>query len=128
MPQIKLTTGDLRNNYELVVGLVRDQQTGALRRWPAKFAYWLARMATKMKAEYDTSEAARIALAEQHGVKSEDGTQYVFADGGAAFTEGYSAVLATEIELDLPTVRVDSLENVEIEPSVLIALEKYLVE
>ncbi len=129
MTQTTLTAGELRNTYELIVSLIVNQQTGETRRWPAKFSYWLSRMTTKLKAEYETSEAARLALAEQHGVKSEDGKQYVFnAEGGAQFTEGYNAILATVIELDLPTVRVDSLENVEIEPAALVALDKFIVE
>lgn len=122
MTQLKLKTGEARAIFETVSGLVA-------RKWPVKLAYWLSRMVIKLQAEYEASEKARIALAEEFGTKSEDGTQFVFAgDSAAQFTTRLNEVLNTELELDLPQIAVTSFENIEIEPATLIALDKLIVE
>lgn len=129
MTQLKIKLGKLRAMHETAAALVTDQTTGASRRWPAKFAYWLARLIAKTTSEYEVSDKARIALAEELGEKSEDGLQYVFkGEAGQEFNVRYNALLDTDIEIDLPSVAIGSLENVEIEPAVLLLFDELVVE
>lgn len=129
MTQLKLKTGEVRAIFEAVARLANDQATGAMRKWPVKVSYWIARVITKLQAEYDASEKARIALAEEHGTKTEDGKLFEFgAEQAVAFNVGMTAVNETEIDIDLPQIAIGSFDGTEIEPGVLITLDKLVVE
>lgn len=129
MPQLKMKSGEARAIYETVAGLVTDQSTGAARKWPVKVSYWIARVVTKLQGEFDTSEKARLALAEEHGTKNEDGSLFEFTTESAVlFNAGMVAVNETEIDIELPQIAIGSFDGTEIEPRVLITLDKLIVE
>lgn len=129
MAQLKLKTREARVIFEAVAGLATDQTTGALRKWPVKVSYWISRVISKLKTEYDTSEKARVELAEEHGTKSEDGKLFEFsAEGAAAFHAGMLVVEGTEIDIELPVIGITAFDGTEIEPGLLIALDKLIVE
>lgn len=130
MTTIHTTTGKLRNIFTTINGLaIENPETGAQRKLPAKVSYWVARLLSKLQGEYELSEKARLALAEEFGVKNEEGTQYNFTEeSGAKFTARWNEILETEIELDLPTIRIDQLESIALEPGVFIALDTLVID
>lgn len=122
------TTGALRAIGDAVRALTVNPD-GSQSPRPAKLAYWLARTALKVQPEYDASEQARLALAEQFGTKSEDGTQYLFeGDQATLFNLALGDLMATEIEIDLPQISVAAFENIEVVPALMMALDPVLVD
>jgi len=129
MTTLNTTTGKMRVIHEALNSITMDPSTGTQRRLPAKLSYWIARVLTKLQSEYETSEKARLALAEELGTKTEDGQHFEFnAENAALFHSRFAEIQATELTLDLPTIRIDSLESVTIEPGVFMALEGLVID
>lgn len=95
---------------------------------PAKSAYRVAKAINLIKPELTAYEESRLKLAEQFGVKSEDGTSFQFdADGAASFSKGMADLGNEDVDLKLPTVTPDELGDIEIEPMHLAALDGVLI-
>lgn len=124
MPQIKMTVQEARVAYE---GLQRLHNM----KLPMKAAYWVTRLVTKLKSEYDTSETARVDLITELGTKVEGAEHFAIPTGTPEYEEfqgRFKEILETELDLDLPQLSIHHFGDTSIEPAVLAPVEKLLTD
>lgn len=128
MAQIKMTTGEMRAMAESMGLLTNNQETGRPLSLPFKVSYWASRIVMKLQKEYEVSEKVRTALAEQHGTKSEDGTRIEFkGESGKNFAAEFTEILNTEIEMDLPQIKMEQFEGLVLPAAVFSVYDKLIV-
>lgn len=101
---------------------------------PAKAAYWLARNGDKLDSELKAFEKTRIATLEKHCKRDKDGksiitkdNQYKLKDAKEFDTE-MRKLLEEEIEVDLKTISLESLDDVKLKTRDMIRLQKIIKE
>jgi len=120
---MKLTNGDIFFAAEPLKVLLRQ-------RFPIKTSLALTKMAHKLDAELKVIEEVRTGLFSKYGSPLPNG----FAapkDGDpnqAVFLKEHAELMAQEVEVDIEKLKVlDQLsDDAKIEPSVLMALEKFI--
>lgn len=98
---------------------------------PIKPGYWIAKATNLISTEVKIYDDQRLRLAAELGVKSEDGSTYVFSDENRPiFNSQIDELLAVEIELPIHPISVTSLgDSFMIEPAHLGSLiDTILVE
>lgn len=116
-------------NLATLVQITPALQALAGTKLPSKTAYRIAKCINLITPELKLFEEHRLKLAEEHGTRSEDGTQYQFANGAAeAFSAALQTLLDEEVAITLPTISPDDLGSAEIEPSHLAALDGIILK
>lgn len=129
MANIKLKVQEVRAMHENMGLLTNDQTTGQLMRWPTKIAYWISRVSIKLQGEYETSEKARVAAAEEFGTRTEDGQRFEFpGDAAEKFSAAMKELMDTEIEVDLMQIGLDQFDGREISPAIFVVFDKLITE
>ena len=123
---VTLTTNEARIAYEALMQL-------GFNKLPSKAAYWIARLQSKLKADYDASEDLRKKIILEQGidVPGRDGEKYINDKDVAAvlaFNEAWNPIGAELLTLDAPTLSVDSFGAMEIEPRYFAALMPFLLD
>lgn len=121
---MQLTNNEVWNSRESLLKLMDE-------RFPVKTAYELAKLARKLKDQYEVIEEVRNGLVSTYGEKNESGQVVVetTSKNWAKFLSELTELMDTEVEIvcskvDLPE-KVDE-KTIAIEPSVLVALEKFV--
>lgn len=121
---MKLTNNEVWNSRESLLKLMEE-------RFPVKTAYELAKLARKLKDQYEVIEDVRNGLVQTYGEKNASGQVVVetTSKNWAKFLSELTELMDTEVEIvyskvDLPE-KVDE-KTIAIEPSVLVALEKFV--
>ena len=90
---------------------------------PVTVSFRVAKAIALLQPELALYDKQRLSLAEELGVKTEDGTQFTFdADNGKSFVEQMEKLLQEEVPFTLPTFSEADLTDVTIEPRILVAL------
>jgi hypothetical protein len=125
MTNISITTKELRLAYQATQELSNTKL-------PVKASYWVSRVGSKLKADFEASEKERTALITEHGEVDEQGNSFIKSESKEAITAYITAWLAIEdtvVELSIvPTINIDLFGNVEIQPAILSALEHFITE
>lgn len=115
---MKLTAGEVFN----AVAAIRDL---GKERLPVKGAYWLNRVLHKLNPEYLAIDVQRNDLIKKHG-EEKDGKLQVLNGNLTLFMAEFGEVLAQEIEVDCPTIRLELLGDGEIPAALLVPLDKFI--
>lgn len=95
---------------------------------PAKTAFKLAKILKAWTSEAESYEKARVNTMQRLGTISEDGTQYTFeGENLVLWQKEHEELGATEVA-DSPKIKLEELGDIEIEASVLAALEGLILE
>lgn len=106
-----------------------SMQALAQTKLPAKVGYRIAKAINLARPELETYEAQRIKLAESMGRLSEDGQHYIFeGNTSSEFSEQLIAMGDEEVALEFPTITMEELGDVKIEPMHLAALDGILIK
>lgn len=92
---------------------------------PLAPALALRRIGLKVQAELKVFQGQSETFRKQF---AEEGQKRIGEDKVDAYNEAMNNLLQTEIELDIEPIQIKSLELKSIKPSVLLSLEKFLVE
>lgn len=95
---------------------------------PAKAAYWVSRMSVKLAPEAQAIETQRVELVKKHGKTNDNGDSVVGPEGMSGFMSEFSVVLSEEIEIEVHTIKAETFGDANIEPSDLIAIDKFISE
>lgn len=104
--------------------------------FPAKGIYWIGRTMRKVKSAFDDLETARVKiverfLADQKASKPDSADNVLEGRWLAAFSKEYQQVLETEVELELPELKLSYLDldkNSGLPVSVIRDLDPILVD
>lgn len=120
---MKLTNGEIFGAWEALLKLMAE-------RFPVKTAYGLAKLANKLQDQYQIIEGVKNGLIKTYG--KEEGEQIKVDPTSENFPKFVSEVeelMNQEVEIVLSKVclpeKVDE-RTIEIEPTVLMALEKFV--
>ena len=95
---------------------------------PLKASYQLAMMATKLSNQIMVIERLRQGLIQKYGEKDPDNPKQIKVDPQGEkfpeFAKEYGELMTFEVEIDFEPVTLP--ETLEIEPSVLMALDKFI--
>ena len=116
---MKLTNGEIWEAYQQLVKLADVKL-------PVKNSFELARLINKVKDSFQLIEEKRNELVKEHGTARGDGT--IGIEIGTPAHEGFIAELTElfNIEQDIVFQIVALPSNVEVEPSILIPLGKFV--
>jgi hypothetical protein len=97
----------------------------ALTCFEAKISILIARLARKLGEEIKTIEQQRLQLVQKYGEKDGENNQLVVTpENREAFIKEFDEALDQTIEIDMPQVVIPG--NIVIEPSILLALDKFI--
>ncbi len=121
---MKLTNNEVWNSRESLLKLMEE-------RFPVKTAYELAKLARKLKDQYEVIEDVRNGLVQTYGEKNESGQVSVetTSKNWAKFLEELTELMDTEVEIVCNKVRLPEKvdeKTIAIEPTVLMALERFI--
>lgn len=116
---MKLTNGEIFSAREPLKKLMEE-------RLPVKCSFKLAKLANKLNVGLKDIEDARNGLIKKYGTKNEKGRLEVKPDSPEyeKFVEEFNDLM--DIEVEVVVERISLPESLEIEPSTLIALEKFI--
>ena len=118
---MKVTNGEIRLMREAL------QKLNALR-IPVSVSFRLAKMANRVNICFQDMEIVRLNLVNQYGVKGADGNTNVDLapiEERVKFWKDFTELLNQEVEIeDFEPVKLP--ETLEVEPSVLMPLEKFI--
>lgn len=116
---MKLTNGDIWNARGALQKLAQIPM-------PAKVSWQVARLAGKANGELALIERIRVGLVNKYGVPNDQGQAAVPPNTPqfASFVKEFEELMAQEIELDGAVISLPG--SLEIEPSALMALEKFV--
>lgn len=117
---MKLTNGDIWQARE-PLRLLMDV------RFPVKTSYRLARLMSTLNDPIRVIDEVRVGLVKKHGTVDEHGQVNVLPDTAewSTFVGEFTEMLAIEVEVDVEKVQLPETDA-EIEPGVLLALEKFI--
>lgn len=98
---------------------------------PVKASYWVAKTSRVVQNSIEDYQEALSKLQKKHAELDEndemktEGDKVIFKDPNA-FQEEFQELLKMEVELNLNKISLDSLGDVEIEPSLLYHLDWFL--
>ena len=123
---MKLLNGEIFNAREPLQKLLGKEL-------PVKIAYSLAKMANKLNEEFKTIEAVRNGLVKKYGEADKDNPQQIRVDPEGdkypKFVDELTELMNQEVEVVVEKVTLPSEvdgKSIQIEPNVLIALEKFV--
>jgi hypothetical protein len=131
MPNITITTAELNSAFITLQKLSQSK-------WPIKASYWIGRLMTKLTADYQASITARNGLIEELGVNKE-GVGFavepmIMVDDKAQLNPNWSIfqkreaeLMETNIEVNVPQIKLEEFGDVEIEPAALYVLDKFII-
>jgi len=96
-------------------------------RIPAVLSFKLARLSNRVNVCFQDMEVTRVKLVNQYGVKGDGGTvsvELASSEDKEKFWEEYAEVLRQEVELEPEVIKLP--EDLEIEPSTLMPLERFI--
>ena len=118
---MKLTNGEIFNAKAPLETLLKEK-------FPVKVSYGLAKLASKLNDQLQVSEKVRQGLIETYGEKNPDNPQQISvspqSEGWPKFAEEYGELMSQEVEIVFDVVTLP--DTLEIEPTVLMALEKFI--
>jgi len=119
---MKLTAGQAHAAHDAAKRLSTEKL-------PVKGKYWVGRIVKKLESEAALVEEARNDLVKKHGEEIPDKPGQIQVLNGklADFMAEFSTVLAQEIEVDCPTVKLELLGDGEIETD-LTPLHQFIEE
>ncbi len=117
---MKVTNGEIRLMKEGIGRL-------SAMKLPVAVSFKLAKLANKVDEEFQAVETVRLKLVNQYGVKGENGV--VDIKGAAPeeqekFWIEFLELLNQEVELDFKPIKLP--ETLEVEPSILMPLAKFI--
>jgi hypothetical protein len=103
------------------------QQLGNIK-LPATASYRVGKGFKKLQSVLNEFEKKRMALAAELGTISKDGSKFEFTpENDVIFKDKMNIALAVEVNIDLPKLAIADLANVNIEPSILAALDGIII-
>jgi len=118
---MKLTNGDIFNAKEPLNKLLSEKL-------PVKTSYGLAKLAAKLNDQLVVIEKVRQGLITTYGEKDPENPQQIRvlpqSEGFPKFMEEYGELMAQEVEIVFEKVTLP--DTLEVEPSVLMALDKFV--
>ena len=115
---MKIQNGDIWMSNEPLTKLLKQK-------FPVKTSYALVQLAHKLTEQLEIINQVRLGLVEKYGEKGEGGQTIVKEDGPnwQKFTEEFDELMSQEVEIEFEKVK---LPDFEIEPTALMALEKFV--
>ena len=118
---MKLTNLEIFNAKEPLQKLLGE-------RLPVKSSYGLAKLASKLDPQLGVIEKVRQGLIQTYGEKDPNNPQQIVvspqSEGFPKFAEEYGELMMQEVELVINVVTLP--DTLEVEPSTLMALEKFI--
>ena len=118
---MKLTNGEIYNAKEPLQKLMANK-------FPVKVSYGLAKLAAKLNDQLQVIEKVRQGLIETYGEKDPNNSQQIRvtpqSDGFKKFAEEYGELMSQAVEVVLDPVTLP--DTLEVEPAILMALEKFV--
>lgn len=101
---------------------------------PIKCAYSLSKLTKMIIAENQTLEENRIKLLERYGEKdnsnklkvNENGTVSIMKEHIDTFQEQYNELMNIEVEIDVNSVSIESLGDINVSPKDLLVLDRFI--
>lgn len=123
MTKVNMTTAQMMNAFGALQRLSGEKL-------PMKGSYGVSRLITKLKPEFDTAEEKRVQLVKELGESDDNGQTFVKpgTDNYNTFLTRFAEIESTELELDLPLVKLEHLGDIEIEPALINAVEMLIAE
>jgi hypothetical protein len=120
---MKIKVGEIVASRESLAKLIGKEL-------PVKAAFRLSRVVKTLNTELKDFEEQRMKLIQKYGEKKEgqEDTMIVKPENMEAFSTEMEALFTEEIEVSYEPVTVADLGNVQITPSDMVALEKFIVE
>jgi hypothetical protein len=97
-------------------------------RMKASIAFRVKKLITTVALHETAFNEARAELFKKVGEDSGNGQIHILPEHSTEFTEEFNALLAEEVEVNVPSISIDDLGDVQIEPSRLITLDWLIVE
>jgi len=118
---VKLTNGEIFNAKEPLQKLIQEKL-------PVKASYGLAKLAAKLETQLQVIEKVRQGLIQTYGEQDPDNPTQTRVDpqseGFPKFMEEYGELMAQEVEVVFSIVTLP--DTLEVEPAVLMALDKFI--
>ena len=118
---MKLTNGEIFNAKEPLNTLLKVKL-------PVKVSYGLAKLASKLNDQLQVIEKVRQGLIETYGEKNPNNPMQIRvmpdSKGFPKFAEEYGELMTQEIEIVFEAVALP--DTLEVEPAILMALEKFV--
>ena len=118
---MKLTNGEIFNTKEPLNRLVKE-------RFPVRTSYGLAKLAKKLDDQLQIIEKVRQGLLQTYGEKNPDNPMQIRIDPQSEnfpkFAEELGELFSQEVEIVFEAVELP--DTFEIEPAILMALEKFI--
>ena len=121
---MELTNNEVWNSRESLLKLMEE-------RFPVKTAYELAKLASKLKDQYEVIEGVRNGLVQTYGEKNDVGqvTVETTSENFPKFLSELTELMDMEIEIVCKQVRLPEKideKTIAIEPNILMALENFV--
>ena len=118
---MKLTNGEIFNAKEPLEKLMSEKL-------PVKVSYGLAKLASKLNDQLQVIDKVRHGLIETYGEVNPDNPQQISvnpqSENFSKFAKEYGELMSQEVEVVIEQVTLP--ETLEVEPSVLMALDKFI--
>ena len=118
---MKLTNGEIFNAKEPLQKLLQEKL-------PVKASYGLAKLASKLHDQLEVIEKVRNGLIQTHGEQDPENPQQTRIVPGSGnwskFAEEYGELMSQTIEIVFDVVTLP--DTLEVEPAVLMALDKFI--
>jgi len=118
---VKLANGEIFNAKEPLQKLMQEK-------FPVKVSYGLAKLAAQLDAQLGVIEKVRQGLIETYGEKDPDNPTQIRVTPGmggfSKFAEEYGELMSQETEIVFEVVTLP--DTLEVEPTVLMALDKFV--
>ena len=118
---MKLTNGEIFNAREPLQKLMAEK-------FPVKVSYGLAKLAAKLDEQLQVIEKVRQGLIQTYGEANPDNPQQISvtpqSESWSKFAEEYGELMSQEVEVVIDVVTLP--DTLEVEPTVLMALDKFI--
>ena len=126
---IKVSLNDILNANETFSQIMSQSFKGSL-------AFKIARLARELNKEVETFNTERQKLVNEYCEKDENGN-FITVDNGNIkimddkiedFTNDFSSLLSTEVEINAEKLPIDKIDDFNITPQQVLSLEKFFEE
>lgn len=112
-----------------ITNMLPSLQAMAATKLPVKAGYRVAKAMNLIKPDLAAYDEQRTKLLQEFGTLSEDRASYTFTpESGKLFAEAHQQLLEEECDLVLPTIQLDELGDLSIEPMHLAILSALIVD
>ncbi len=117
---MKLKNGEIYNARDPLQKLMEQK-------FPVKISYGLAKLANKLNPELKAIEDVKNGLIRKYGASDEKGNVSVKPEqeNWGKFIDEFAELMETDVEVVFEKVKISDT-GLEIEPSILMALEKFI--